>query len=154
MLTEILEVINTKAAPVLSNLLGGSESALGGFVMIHPLLSIILCVVIPALILLALALFVDFVKDSWKMPFGIIADVLAFYAYLQPGIMTIIAMVVSVAVIMIFLHELTAMKWVFAVLSIGEIALTFFPGVPVGLAAFAGIFCLNTILFFIGCIID
>jgi len=154
MLAELLELIKTDAAPVLLGLVGGPESMFGGFVSSYPVISIILCIAIPALLLLLVALFFDFVQDSWKMPFGIACDVLAFYAFLDPGWLTAVAMIASVAAILILLHDVGALKYVFAAVSVGEIALTIVPSVPMWASAIAGILCLNTILFFVGCIID
>ena len=153
MIEPVLEVIRTKAAPILIDLVG-AENTIGTFITANPVLSVLLLTAIPAIILLIIALFADFVADAWKIPFGIAADILAFYAYLNPGWLTIGATVASVAVIIIFLHDIEAMKWVFAALSAGEIAITAIPGVPSIFVTIAGLLCLNTILFFIGAIID
>lgn len=154
LLTEFGKLIETQAAPKLVELLGGSESALGGIVSAHPIICMVALSLIPAIIIICIAVFTDFIADAWKMPFAIVADVLAFYAYIHPGLMTAVAIGVS-AVLMIFLNrDIEHMKWFFAILTSGEILVTAIPGVPAWIVALAGLLAFNTILFFIAAIID
>lgn len=58
----------------------GEKSFLGQLIANNPLLLFVI-IVLPILAIWMIALFVDFVKDSWKMPIGVIFDIFAILLF-------------------------------------------------------------------------
>jgi len=76
----------------------GEESFIGMWLSSQPLLLFVL-LAIPFIALWSMALFVDFIKDSWKMLFGIVIDVAAIFLFASsPELLLVLAFVSSILV--------------------------------------------------------
>lgn len=147
---EWLVHINTIISDAISPYL--ADSGFWGFFQTYPLYLLLGFFMITA----GFAIFVDFIKDSWKIPIAIIGDVLDVIAMQYPGTFDIIAALYSSLVFYILashpkFFQKSATFIVFAENIIG----IDFPFPMVGnLGSITNVLPTNTILMFIATIID
>ncbi len=115
-------------------------------------ISIGLTVVILIFFLFA-ALFLDFVKDSWKLPFAIVADVIDFVAMMNPGWLDIAAAAYGFLIFIILARSVIKYPSAFAVGAEGFINIGRPFSMPL-IGQVTGLLPINTILMFIDTIID
>ncbi len=115
-------------------------------------------VIILLVVLLFLAFFLDFVKDSWKLPFAAVVDIIDFVAIFSPsafgtGTLDVVAMVGSLLVFIVLARSI--LKYPFAAVAGAEGAINLgTPFIPVLAAQVAALLPINTVLMFIDAIID
>ena len=78
-LESVSKFLQEQALPYILSILG-EKSFLGQLIATNPLL-LFGIILLPIFAIWMIALFVDFVKDSWKMPFGVIFDILAILLF-------------------------------------------------------------------------
>lgn len=103
--------------------------------------------------LLMSALFLDFIKDSWKIPFAVAIDVIDFMAMLNPGWLDVAAAAGGILIFMILARSI--LRYPFAFASGAEGAMNIgFPILNPLVGQVSGLLPINTILMVIDAIID
>jgi hypothetical protein len=102
------------------------------------------------------ALFMDFIKDSWKVPFGIIADIIDVMAMQFPGIMDIAAAIYGVFIYSIFARKNRFFMRIFIVATFIEAIIGIgFPLPIVGdIGYITNVFPLNTFMMILVTVVD
>jgi len=153
MLEEYISYVIEKSTPAIAQFFG-NDTFIAEAILSSPMILPILLFV-PALALLAISLFVDFIKDSWKMPFGIALELLALYFYLKSSNWAIIFAIVSASLFFVLGFQQKILRWVYS--GVGFLKFLFiapfFP-LPEGLKALIAFLPILTVAMFLLCITD
>ncbi|MBU1199523.1 MAG: hypothetical protein KKF46_06810 [Nanoarchaeota archaeon] len=115
MIQAVSEFLAEQLSPTIISIFGQGSFFAELFVS-NPLLVPIVFIILPAIIFFCVALFVDFIKDSWKMPIGIVLDLLAVVFFvINPNLLIIFA-VVSAVVFFILARGQNVLRWIYAVI--------------------------------------
>ena len=155
MIQEVSNLIAQSFTPFITNIYG-EGSFLAEVSASNPLLIPLFLVIIPALILFGIAIFVDFIKDSWKMPFGIVLDLAAILLYTFYPISLIPGAFVAAITYAILSHKQKKLwKWLYILIGFFKM-LIISPIIPVddGLKIVIVFLPIYTIAMFFLCITD
>ncbi len=149
-LADIIASMNTTLQRALVLVLPAGP--LTDFILAHAFL--VLTVVAGALVLafLLIALFFDFAKDAWKVPFGMGADVLKYLGLFHPAFFLASA-ALGAGSFMLISHDSKFFRVLFSIISVAAVvAAWYWNGIVLGvLIALAPV---NTMMMFIATIID
>lgn len=155
MIQEISVFIAQNFTPLIINMFG-EGSFLAETSASNPLLIPLFLVIIPALILFGLSVFVDFIKDSWKMPFGIVFDLAAILLYtFYPILLIPGAFVATITYALLGFRQKKFFKWIYILIGFLKM-LVLSPAIPVdeGLKIILVFLPIYTIIMFFLCITD
>lgn len=93
----------------------------------------------------AIAIFLDFIQDAWKLPFAMLVDVLDIMSILSPGFLDITAAIASFLVFYILCRDTGFMRYIFGAAGAAK-SLIPIPAI--------GLLPLNTIMMAIAAVID
>jgi len=95
MIQQVSEFIAEYGTPVVTAVFG-EGSFLGELSISNPLMVPIILIIVPAIIFFGVSFYIDFIKDAWKMPFGILLDLIAFFLFIfAPGLLFVMAFVAA-----------------------------------------------------------
>jgi hypothetical protein len=152
MLEGLSEFLSAFVLPIIVFFVG-EESALGSLLSGYPLLLLVF-VFLPLLIFGFVALFFDFIKDSWKMPIGIVADVLVLFFFTTlPGVLIFLAFPVAIVYFLLGKGEVQRRVYAGAVFLRFLLLAPFIP-LPEGFKAFLVLVPICTIAMFLLCVTD
>ncbi|MFH0868236.1 MAG: hypothetical protein V1831_02900 [Candidatus Woesearchaeota archaeon] len=137
--TNFLENLNSIMSETLKNYI--SDNIFTHFFIANPLIILILFFILTA----AIAIFLDFIQDAWKIPFAVIMDIIDLMAIASPGVLDFIAAVGSFLVFFILARDTGNFKYIFG--GIGATKCL----IPINAVS---IFPVNTVLMVIAAIID
>ena len=134
----------------LKNLNSAMSDALSAFLPDSGILAFFAEFPLPIIIALfilfgAIAIFLDFIQDAWKLPFAMLVDVLDIMSILSPGFLDITAAIASFLVFYILCRDTGSMRYVFGVAGAAKCLIPI-PAI--------GLLPLNTIMMGIAAVID
>jgi hypothetical protein len=152
MLESVSEFLQASLVPLLSSILG-ADNFLVNLISNQPLL-LLAFLVLPAIILLVVALFVDFMKDSWRLAVGALFDILAIYIFVVNPLMLVV-LALAAGITFHFFGENEIQHKIYTTLSVLRILvlLPFIP-IPENLKIILVLAPICTLLTFFRCITD
>lgn len=148
MLSEFISTTNELLRGALVNIL--PEAWWSSLLLQYPFVILSVFLAFFVVLLIGAILFFDFIKDAWKIPFGIGVDACKYLGLIIPGFA--LGSALAGAVIFIFISNAGPMKWFFAIISVASGLGAFFLGGAWGVLI--ALLPLNSIMMLISTIID